>query len=223
MLAFERIAEEKIREAIAAGAFDHLPGKGKPLAGDEPTGLRPEDRLAYLILKNGGFLPEFLRWRKELETCTAELQACHQHCRERLGRVLTHWRALQNALATAPQAPAPPKSLTWLRELFSTPKKREQIPASERGKEVSAIGSITRQIRALRQLYNDERRWLRRRLSESADRAEAAAQQLQQALVEREIRERRPVVTLLGMPFFSGAEILSQFDREFPPAPWEIS
>jgi hypothetical protein len=172
-------------------------------------------------LKNSGFLPEFLQWRKEMETCTAELQACHQHCRERLGKILTHCRALQNALTTGPNAPAPPKPLTWLRELFAPPKKREQIPVFERGREVSANGSITRQIRILRQTYSDERRWLRHRLSELAQRADAAAQQLQQALVEKEIRECRPVVTLLGGPYVSSAEILAQFDREFPSAPWE--
>jgi len=64
MLAFERLAEEKIRAAIAAGEFANLPGKGKPLDLAEPPGVRPEDRLGYLVLKNGGFLPEYLQWRK---------------------------------------------------------------------------------------------------------------------------------------------------------------
>ena len=30
-MSFEKIAEEKIQEAVAAGEFDDLPGKGKPL------------------------------------------------------------------------------------------------------------------------------------------------------------------------------------------------
>jgi len=72
MLAFERLAEEKIRDAIAAGEFDRLPGKGKPLHFDELIGLRPEDRMAHTVLKNSGFLPEHLEWRKELETCLTE-------------------------------------------------------------------------------------------------------------------------------------------------------
>jgi hypothetical protein len=223
MLAFERLAEEKIREAIAAGAFDRLPGKGKPLAGDEPMSLRPEDRLAYLILKNSGFLPEFLHWRKELETCTRELEDCHHHCRERLEKILAHGRALQNARAANLNEKTPLKLLARLRALFLPRKKREQSSSLGRGKEVSANGSITRQIRTLRQTYSDERRWLRQRLSELADRADAAAQQLQQALVEKEIRDRRPVTTLLGRPYVSSAEILSQFDREFPLAPWKGS
>lgn len=61
MLACERLAEEKIRDAIAAGEFDNLPGKGKPLDLGEPPGMRPEDRLGYLVLKNGRFLPEYLQ------------------------------------------------------------------------------------------------------------------------------------------------------------------
>ena len=34
-MSFEKIAEEKIQNAIAAGEFDNLPGKGKPLEKEE--------------------------------------------------------------------------------------------------------------------------------------------------------------------------------------------
>lgn len=35
--AIERVAENRIRQAMAEGAFDGLPGEGKPIAGiDEP-------------------------------------------------------------------------------------------------------------------------------------------------------------------------------------------
>jgi hypothetical protein len=90
MLAFERLAEEKIREAIAAGEFDRLPGKGKPLILDEPIGLRAEDRMAFFVLKNSGFLPEYLLYRKEVETCLSELERFFEHCRQRLGKILNH-------------------------------------------------------------------------------------------------------------------------------------
>jgi DnaJ-like protein len=51
------LVEKKIQEAMACGAFDHLPGAGQPLElGDDA--LVPEElRVAYRILKNAGFVP----------------------------------------------------------------------------------------------------------------------------------------------------------------------
>ncbi len=212
MLAFERLAEEKIRNAIAAGEFDHLPGKGKPLRFDEPFGLRPEDRMTYTVLKNSGFLPEHLEWRKELENCLTELKHFHEHCRQRLDRNLTRLTTLSHERHSAQ------KPNSWLRAIMALSGKREQNSKFERGKEADLI---IRQIQALRQIYRDERKQLRYRLSELANRADAAVQQVQQALVEKEIRDRRPLVFLLGNTYVAGAEILAQFDREFPEAPWE--
>ena len=43
MLDFEAIAEQRIRDALARGEFDHLPGAGKPLQLDDDS-LIPEDQ-----------------------------------------------------------------------------------------------------------------------------------------------------------------------------------
>ena len=65
MSVFDRIAEERIREAQAEGEFDNLPGKGKPLHLDDDS-LVPEDlRLAYKVLKNSNCLPVEMELRKE--------------------------------------------------------------------------------------------------------------------------------------------------------------
>jgi hypothetical protein len=62
----ERIAEEKIREALERGEFDNLPLAGKPLS-LESNGFVPEDlRLAYKLLKDAGFLPPEIELRKEI-------------------------------------------------------------------------------------------------------------------------------------------------------------
>lgn len=53
-----RIAEERIKKAIEEGAFDHLPGAGKPLPKDEFQSLPPELRMAARIMKNAGYTPE---------------------------------------------------------------------------------------------------------------------------------------------------------------------
>lgn len=64
---FQKIVEEKIREAIERGEFDNLPGKGKPLSFDDDQ--VPEDkRLAYKILKNAGCVPPELELKKEIMT-----------------------------------------------------------------------------------------------------------------------------------------------------------
>ena len=52
---FDKLVEEKIRQAQERGEFDNLPGKGKPI---DLTAYfeTPEDiRLAQSVLKNGGF------------------------------------------------------------------------------------------------------------------------------------------------------------------------
>ena len=65
MSGFDLLAEMKIAEAMRAGAFDDLPGAGKPLDLDDDK-LVPEDvRMAYRILKNAGFVPAEVEQRKE--------------------------------------------------------------------------------------------------------------------------------------------------------------
>jgi hypothetical protein len=63
---FERIAENKILEAIEAGAFDNLPGKGRPLNLEEDSQVPPELRMAYKIMKMADCLPPELEVRREI-------------------------------------------------------------------------------------------------------------------------------------------------------------
>jgi hypothetical protein len=53
----EFIAEQKIAEALAKGELDDLPGAGRPLDLSDHALIPEELRLAYRILKNGGFVP----------------------------------------------------------------------------------------------------------------------------------------------------------------------
>jgi hypothetical protein len=65
MSGWDAIIEAKIAEAQRAGAFDNLPGRGRPLDLDDDR-LIPEDiRMAYRILKNAGFVPVEIEARKE--------------------------------------------------------------------------------------------------------------------------------------------------------------
>ena len=59
------LADQKIAAALEAGAFDDLPGQGRPLDLADDA-LIPEDvRVAYRILKNAGFVPPELEERRE--------------------------------------------------------------------------------------------------------------------------------------------------------------
>lgn len=70
---FDKIAEERIREAIEHGEFDDLPGKGKPLDLEDDSHLPADLRMAYKILKNADCLPPELEMRKEIRTTEALL------------------------------------------------------------------------------------------------------------------------------------------------------
>jgi hypothetical protein len=70
---FDKIAEERIREAIERGELDDLPGKGKPLNLEDDSHIPPDLRLAYKILKNADCLPPELELRKEIRTTEALL------------------------------------------------------------------------------------------------------------------------------------------------------
>src|ERR1700704_3395286 len=64
---WENIAERKIREAMAEGAFDNLTGKGRPLNLEENPYEDPSLRMAHRILRNNGFAPAWVEEAKDLE------------------------------------------------------------------------------------------------------------------------------------------------------------
>lgn len=61
-----RIAENRILEAIEAGVFKNLPGKGRPLKLEDDSHVPEELRLAYKILKMADCLPPELELRQEI-------------------------------------------------------------------------------------------------------------------------------------------------------------
>jgi hypothetical protein len=62
----ERKVEEKIRQAQQEGAFDSLPGSGKPLVLEDESSVPSELRLAYKMLKIANCLPPELELHKEI-------------------------------------------------------------------------------------------------------------------------------------------------------------
>ena len=64
--ALQRLAEERIRDAIQRGEFDNLPGLGKPLNLEDDRHIPEDLRLAYKVLKNADCLPPELELKKEI-------------------------------------------------------------------------------------------------------------------------------------------------------------
>jgi hypothetical protein len=63
---FAKLAENRIKEAIEAGEFDNLRGRGQPLDLNDDSHIPPELRMAYKILKNADCLPPELVLRQEV-------------------------------------------------------------------------------------------------------------------------------------------------------------
>ncbi len=79
---FDKIAEERIRQAMEHGEFDDLPGKGKPLEIEDDSHLPADLRMSYKILKNADCLPPELELRKEILS-TQELLSGIQDTQEK--------------------------------------------------------------------------------------------------------------------------------------------
>ena len=56
-MSFSRIAENRIREAMAQGEFDNLPGAGQPLSLEDYFSTPEDLRMAYSVLKNANCRP----------------------------------------------------------------------------------------------------------------------------------------------------------------------
>ena len=63
---FEKIIEDRIKQAQIKGAFEHLPGSGRPLFLEDDHFVPEELRLAYKILKNADCLPPEIELKREI-------------------------------------------------------------------------------------------------------------------------------------------------------------
>ena len=73
---FGKLIENKIREAMEAGEFDNLSGKGKPIDLKAYFSTPSDLRLGYSVLKSARCLPEEVELRKEIESLTGQLASC---------------------------------------------------------------------------------------------------------------------------------------------------
>ncbi|MEC5400011.1 DnaJ family domain-containing protein [Uliginosibacterium sp. H1] len=107
MLLLDVLAEQRITQALEAGAFDNLPGAGQPLPEEDDMSLVPaEQRMAWRILKNAGYIPPELVLHKEAVAIALQLATTgctdsqHADLQERLLRInLLLAEAGRNALS----------------------------------------------------------------------------------------------------------------------------
>jgi hypothetical protein len=86
---FDKLVEQKIREAQEAGEFDDLEGEGRPVNLEAYFNTPEELRAGYALLKNAGVLPQEAVVLKELNETAARLEECRDEAeRERLRRAL---------------------------------------------------------------------------------------------------------------------------------------
>jgi hypothetical protein len=86
---FDKLVEQKIREAQEAGEFERLEGAGRPVNLEAYFNTPEELRAGYALLKNAGVLPEEAAVLKELNETAARLEDCRdERERERLTRAL---------------------------------------------------------------------------------------------------------------------------------------
>jgi hypothetical protein len=82
-MSFHRNADEKIKEAIAKGEFDNLPGKGRPLDLDAYFATPEDLRMGYSLLKNTDIVPEELELLKQIESLKTCLDSCTSQIEKR--------------------------------------------------------------------------------------------------------------------------------------------
>lgn len=86
-MSFERLVENKIREAMAKGEFDNLPGRGRPLDLTDYFNTPEELRLGYAMLKSAGFVPAEVELQREIEALQTE---CNQSADPQRQAALRH-------------------------------------------------------------------------------------------------------------------------------------
>lgn len=64
---FNSLAEARIREAIEKGQLKNLPGEGKPVHIPDMPFVPDDEKMAMIIMKNSGLIPDEMAIKKEME------------------------------------------------------------------------------------------------------------------------------------------------------------
>jgi hypothetical protein len=93
-----RIIERNIKRAIYQGEFDDLPGKGKAQQLADLRFVSPEQRAAFLLLRNSGLLPPEMQLRKEIVTLEEKLQTAMEEDKPGIIKAITEKKMFYDIL-----------------------------------------------------------------------------------------------------------------------------
>lgn len=93
-MAFERVAEQRIRQAMEEGEFDNLPNAGQSLDLEDYFAWPESVRMAYALLKSANCVPVEVELLREIARLDAALAAARDEAvRQSVGRTLAARRA----------------------------------------------------------------------------------------------------------------------------------
>lgn len=88
-MSFDRLAENRIREAMKNGEFDNLSNAGQPIDHDAYFAMPEDVRMAYSILKNANCVPEEVALLNEIARLQAVVQStCSARVRDEAATAL---------------------------------------------------------------------------------------------------------------------------------------
>lgn len=93
-----KMIEQNIKRAMKQGSFNDLPGQGKPLQLTDLRFVPPEQRAAFLALKNSGSLPPEMELRKEIAGLEEALQAAAEEEKAAIRKKLTEKKMFYDVL-----------------------------------------------------------------------------------------------------------------------------
>ncbi|HMO53109.1 MAG TPA: DUF1992 domain-containing protein [Tepidiformaceae bacterium] len=102
-MSLEKAIESQIQEAMAAGAFDNLPGAGKPQEFTLAEQLAGDNWLGFKMLQNGGMVPVWLDAGREIEKDLERLQRIDDNHASLCAQAARHghWDAFRPSIARA--------------------------------------------------------------------------------------------------------------------------
>lgn len=103
----ENPIDKIIRQAREEGAFDNLPGKGKPMQWEDESMVPEDQRAAHRLLRGSGHAPDFIALGRELDAQYAALRAALEQARRARGDGRLSpagWQAAQDEFQAAVRA-----------------------------------------------------------------------------------------------------------------------
>lgn len=101
MFLFQKLAEQRIHQAHQDGAFEDLPGQGRPLELEDDSQVPAHLRTAYRMLRNSGHLPPELETNAEIRQLEDLLEHVEDPVEQQRARA--RLRVLVDRVQTGPE------------------------------------------------------------------------------------------------------------------------